>query len=327
MTTPYNPLPGGLLTPGQSGGAYGKGVLADMGVSLSGGSTVNPNKGGYITGPNSKGAQSAQIYMGKQKGPGVVYDIAGGAHPANKPPTDKYMSYQEARLLPTGWSNKQLKEFTNKLTMYGFQGFGEGQQWGMPEVMSAWEDLVSASANFSTGKKKFTPWDILESYNKKPGSMGTIKKDGWVFDAATGDRLSYEGPKTKTQTSKQVDLSSAEQVQALSRQVLRELLGRAPSDEEFAQYKDSINNYERENPLVTTTTSTITDAQIQEAIKNNTDIDWSTAATSSVSSGGVTADARAELLGESAREKPEYAKYQGGTTYWNAMLQVLGGIF
>jgi hypothetical protein len=232
------------------------------------------------------------------------------------------LDYETARLLPTGWSPQRLKEFVNKGIMYGIPGFDVGM--GMPEIISAWDDLVKASATFSTSGKKWSPWDVMDSYGGKDQKFGTMTKGDWVYDVATGERLKYVGKTTRTTKSEQVDLSSPEEAQALITQVLREALGRAPNAEELAKFKATVAGYEKSTPEVTTVTETATPESIAAAQASGGDV-FTGANQSSVTSGGVSDAARAALVQAPTEKTKEYAKYQSGTTYYDAMMQMIGG--
>ena len=95
-------------------------------------------------------------------------------------------------------------------------------------------------------------------------------------------------------------------------QTLTQMIGRAPTDKELATFKATLNGYERGHPELTTTTE-------------NYDDMGNVSATNVVHSGGVTDAARQTVLGKGVQKTKEYGKYQAGTTYFNALLQMLGG--
>lgn len=232
------------------------------------------------------------------------------------------LDYETARILPTTWSPSRLKEFVNKGIMYGIPGFDVGM--GMPEIVSAWEELTNASALWSTAGKKWTPFDVMETYGGKGQKFGTMTKGDWVYDVATGERLKYVGKTTRTSKSEQVNLSSPEEAQALITQTLREALGRAPNAEELAKFKASISGYEKASPQVTTVTETATPESIAAAQASGGDV-FAGANQQSTTSGGVSDAARAALITAPTEKTKEYGKYQAGTTYWDAMMQMIGG--
>ncbi len=226
------------------------------------------------------------------------------------------MTYSQARLLPGDWMQNDpamLKKLVNTGILNKVPGFNAGM--GLPDIISGWEDLVATSYELNQrtdSTKKWTPWDVLATYGNPKSDFGTIRQGDWLYDAATGAKVKYVGPRSKTTTSRDVNLSSAEDVKALTTQVLTQALGRAPTASEVAQYKATINTQEEANPQMTTTTTTLDDQG--EAVSQ-----------SSKSTGGFSAAAQEQTVLGQAQETPEYAKYQAGTTYWNAMMQMLVG--
>lgn len=231
---------------------------------------------------------------------------------------DRTMEYQEARLLPTEWSDKEMREFVNKGILNNIPGFKPGM--GLPEIQKAWDmilqDSITLSAKGASGGKKYTPWDVMDTYGK-PGKFGTYVEGGWEYDLATGQRIAYKGKTKKTSKRTDVNLSSAEDVRAIAMQALRDALGRAPTTEEVARFKATVNAMERATPQVTTTTTElrpdIATGQVEEV------------SSSSTTTGGVSQAAIAETIAGSVEKSEEAGKYQAGTTYFNALLGMLGG--
>jgi hypothetical protein len=157
-----------------------------------------------------------------------------------------FTTYQDAQSLPGQWYSNDpnlYKSFISKLIMYKYPG--ASADMGIPEAMSAWDDLLkmSITLNKSQGKNQttnWTPWDILDSYNRKPGSMGTHKEGDWLIDNASGERIKYVGPKTKTTKQSAIDLSNPEQVQAIAEQSLAQMIGRAPTAKELDALRELI---------------------------------------------------------------------------------------
>ncbi len=262
---------------------------------------------------SGKITDNSTIYMGTKlaQPTGNRLDVQHGMS------TDNNLTYAEARMLPREWLQNdpdKLKQLINTGILNKVPGFDVGM--GIPEIMSAWDDLVQASyamnQNLGDGDKKWTPFDILNSYSNAKNNWGTVRKGDWLYDAATGDKVKYVGPRSKTTTSRDVNLSSAEDVKALTTSVLTQALGRAPTAQEVAQYKSTINAQENANPTVTTTTQTLND--MGEAVSQ-----------SSKTTGGFDAAAQQQLVQDQASKTPEYAKYQSGTTYWNALMSMLTG--
>lgn len=265
----------------------------------------------------SLGAYRSQISAAQAKLKSIEQKIAAGGQGGYEA-----VDYETANLIPTTWDAKQIKEFVNKGIMWGLPGFDVGM--GMPEIMSAWNELVNASSLWSVGGKKWSPWDVMDSYGGKDQKFGTMTKGDWVYDVATGERLKYVGKTTRTTRAEQLNLSSPEDAQVIITQALREALGRAPNAEELARFKASISGFEKAHPQVTTTTETATAESIAAAQATGGDV-FTGATQKSTTSGGVSDAARAALVTAPTEETKEYGKYQAGTTYWDAMMQMIGG--
>lgn len=272
--------------------------------------------GGLSNGPMMSFSQqltdSSKVYVGDAGRPKGLAGPYGPTEPFS-------MSYAQAKLAPRDWDGNKLKEFVNKGIMYKVPGFSPDV--GLPEVMDLWDFLLQKSFELNKGlkpdQKKWTPMDVLETYNKKPGSMGTKKEGDWIIDLATGERIKYVGPTSRKVTSKRIDLSSPEDVQALATQVLREALGRAPNAKELAQFRSTIAGYEKSNPEVTTTVQQLSPDLATGEVRVTDE--------SSTTSGGVTDAARAALIQEPTQKTQEYGKYQSATTYWNALMSMISG--
>lgn len=278
------------------------------------------NLNGLMSSPGSAGGMGGSVYLGPKLGPKKSTAPQGPYAPGyspkyqNTPGNYDYTgkresSYENARLMPLEWDNKEVRDFISKGILYKIPGFDADM--GMPEVVSAWDDLVKSSMAFSQNGTNWSPWDVMDSYKKKE-NFGTVRRGDWLYDAATGEKVKYVGPKTKTTTNKNINLSSPEDVKAITTQMLTELLGRAPTVEELAKYRASINGYENANPEVTTTTSTLDD--MGEVVSQ-----------SSKTSGGASQAAIGGIISDAAKEGPEYGKYQSATTYYNALMQMIGG--
>lgn len=275
---------------------------------------------GIGAGTSSRITGNSTIYM-----PGIndsPHSTSEAMERAKKGPQPGALTYDQVKGLPAQWMQgdpDMLKKLVNKGIINKVPGFDVGM--GLPEIMSAWDDLVQASfaANQASGEggKKWTPWDILDTYSNSKNKFGTVKKGDWEYDVATGERIRYIGQTSKTTTSKSVNLSSFEDVQALTTQVLTQALGRAPTPVELAQYKSTINGAQEKNPTVTTTTSQLSG----DVSTGNVE----TTAQNSVTSGGFSNDAAAQMVQNNAKKGPEYGKYQSGTTYYNALMQMLTG--
>lgn len=314
------PIPGSTPNlPAYGGGGFAGNVPGiSPGVQSSGSSGILGQYGyspsslysGTFTG-NTKAMPMDSVWVGGRalgRAP-----VSGGHDPGRRGGSTSYGSAQN---LPAQWySNdpKFYKEFISKAILYKLPG--ASTDMGLPEAGAVWDNLLQTAIQINKANpegKNWTPWDVLESYNRPAGSLGTRKVGDWLIDNATGEKVKYVGPKTKTTRQTALDLSNPEEVQALAAQVLTQMIGRAPTDKELAQFKASMNSYERAHPEVTTTTDTYDD--MGNVVASNV-----------VRSGGVDEAARAGLISGDVKETKEYGKFQSGTTYFNALLQMVGG--
>lgn len=313
---------------GGGGGTYGSPTSGDLpGTSSSSkGSSSDPLA---LTGMTQQQLSSGTLGVTpfSNTGPLPTDNIFVGAQALGRPVGTRghdphrysgFTTYQEAQSLPGQWYSSDpnlYKSFVSKLIMYKYPG--ASSDMGIPEAMSAWDDLLKMAITLNKAQGKnlktnWTPWAILESYNRKPGSLGTHREGDFLIDNATGERVKYVGPKTKTTKQSAIDLSNHEQVQAIAEQALTQMIGRAPTTKELAQFKATLNGYEREHPEITTTTDHYDDM-------------GNVTASDVVHSGGVSDAARAGLITGGVKKTKEYGKYQSGTTYFNALMQMVGG--
>lgn len=249
-----------------------------------------------------------------QLGPGPY---APGYKPETTPFTDEreMVTFQDAARLPMDWDDKQMKEFVNKAILYKVPK--ASPDMGLPEILDIWDDMLRTAWATSTPDKPVTPWDILDSYAKTEGKFGTVVENGWVIDVASGKRIGYKGDLTKKTKRSEINFSSPEEVHAIMNQALADALGRAPSDKELASFRASIASMEAQRPQTSEVTTTY---------KPNLETgDLEEVSSSAVSAGGVSSGDIQQAASEAAKKTPEYGKYQSGTTYFDAMMQMIAG--
>lgn len=270
-----------------------------------------------ITAGSNKYSGTSRIYMGGTK---YVTKERGSVFEKGQfergEAQKNYLTASEARGLPLVWMQNDpetLKKFVNAGVLNKVPGFDVGM--GMPEIMSAWDDLLKATWGMNQyaqqSGKEFTPWDVLNSYSNNSGKFGEVRRGDWVYDIATNEKIRYVGPKTKVSSQKKIDLSSAEDAKAIATAALSQALGRAPTAEEMGKFRSSINALEQQNPLMATTTETLND--MGEVISTET-----------TQTGGLSAEARANVVTEQAKQSPEYAKFQSGSTIYGWLAEALG---
>jgi hypothetical protein len=174
---------------------------------------------------------------------------------------------------------------------------------------------VAEASNYGSQGKEVSPFDLLSRYVKASGSTGDWRKsaDGrFEVNVRTGERR-YIGPQFQTVTNQRVDLTDPASARAIAEKMFQDLMGRNPGKGEIASFASALTQAEQSNPLQETATTQY-DMKTGEAIGN-----------SSVSSGGVSADAKAMLAEDQIKGKKEYGALQAATTFQNAFDQLVYG--
>jgi hypothetical protein len=303
VSTPTPSPSPGAPPPGYSGMTdFQNALLSKLNQGMSGGGT-----GGVLN-------DTSQIFTGFGRGLVGPEQLPKGA--ANTP---QYQSYAQYRLDPLSWSQDQVDQFVNQGVLAHATGFS--RQMGMPEVVSAWDDLIKSAYAFNSkdpNNPKWTPQDVLNTYSDNQGKFGEVQQGDWMYDIATGLKTRYVGPTTKTLTDKTVDTLTREDALAISRQTMGQMLGRMPTNDEVTKYLNLLNTYAQSHPRTTTTVSHIDPTTGEEVSR-----DVSTDVGMSASIAGRAAADKQALLESEMMKSPEYGAYQAATTYYNAMMQMI----
>lgn len=188
------------------------------------------------------------------------------------------------------WDAGMKSKFMAQAAIAGYdtQNMKDGQ------LAALWGNYVAQAAEYYKQGVAVSPWDI-------------IAKD-------MAQREAYmKKPRTVTQTSKQYDLSTEGDARAIFYTAAQQLLGRDPTKSEAKKFQDALNKMERENPTITKTTSNYVGDELQSQ--------------ESTSEGGVKEGARQMMAMDEAKQKPEYGAYQAATTYFDATMKAIGGLF
>ena len=218
----------------------------------------------------------------------------------------------------------------------------EAEKYGLKaesldDLLGVWESAVTYSANKYAAGSKTTPWEMI------PLMAGAWRGDGSPSDRSRALAASLNEPRTMTQTAHtagrtitetatQVDISNPEQSRALVQNVLSQALGRWATGAELEEFVGTLNAYQRNNPSVSTRTTTVapetrTQTTTESADGSNqsssTSVQGGESNSSTTSQQGATAEGGQQLLLENAMEHPDYGAYQAATTYYQALLGAL----
>jgi len=187
------------------------------------------------------------------------------------------------------WDQKTKDKFLANAELAGYdtRNMKDGQ------LAALWGSYVQQAASYYAQGRTVTPWDIMT-------------KDGQQREAYLNT------PRTVTQKSTSYDLSTEGDARAIFYTAAQQLLGRDPTKAEAREFQKALNAMERANPTVTTTTANYIGDTLQSQ--------------NSTTEGGVKEGARQMSAMDMAKAKPEYGAYQAATTYFDAMMEMLGGM-
>lgn len=202
-------------------------------------------------------------------------------------------SYEEVSNQYYMWDDATKQKFSSQLALTG----ADTSRMSDAQLQKAWASYVAqAGAYWQNGNGRgLTPWDIMSMDRSNREQQGPTKS-------------------TSTSTSTALDISTKEDASYIAQQAARSLLGRDPTQQEVTKLLGTLNQYERANPRVTTSTQTSTQQPGGD----------STSSSTSNTQGGVSAEGRSMLAQQQLKQNPEYGAYQAATTYFNDLMQVLG---
>lgn len=222
---------------------------------------------------------------------------SGGATPVTEEVTktkDKTRTVAQAMNLPYTWEDEEVADAMDKMRDAGLdvQGF--------EDVLDVWGSLVDRAAmtySMSEGKRKVTPWDVLDMQKAEAKAAGIQ-----ILDPN----------RTESVVQRSVHDITEGQAWSTLQQTLSGMLGRDPSDQELRDYTYRMNQLAAANPSIT---NTIVKYKDGKAVSQTSDTET-----------GFTSDDMAQSAYERAQDNPEYAEYQSSTTYFNAAMGALGAI-
>jgi len=188
-----------------------------------------------------------------------------------------------------GWDSDTRSKFLTQLSLAGYNTQGMTDS----DMAKAWGAYAEQSAMYYSAGRKFTPWDILAK------------------DRNMRENAPAPTPRTTTTTESATNLSTRGDAHAIFLKSAQSLLGRDPTGEEVKQFQSTLNAYEKAHPTVQTTTSTFLGQDLQKR--------------STTTKGGVSADEQQMMSMEDIKKDPEYGAYQAATTYFGALMDMIGG--
>lgn len=211
---------------------------------------------------------------------------------------DKTQTVTQVLNAPYTWDDEEIKDAMKRMRQAGIPvtSFDSGDA----SLMNVWQNLVTRAGmtySLSQGKKKVTPWDVLDMYKSEAQTNGTY--------------TNYQNGTATTTTKSVASVTEGEAWTSLQ-STLSQMLGRDPSDQEIRDFAYRMNQLAAQNPSIT---KTITRYKNGEAVGQTNKTE-----------GGFSAGDVAEAAYNKAQNDPDYGAYQSATTYYNAALTALGAI-
>lgn len=191
---------------------------------------------------------------------------------------DRQITVSEAVGNFWSWSSEQRAAFGKRLYAAGIID----DPSNFVAMQAAWERAVEGAAASGAAGAPRTPWEIIDLWDGLSDNPREPKK---------------------TVVQRQNDIPTAQEADAMVRQIFRDQVGRDPDEGELSKYRGMVIRKVADNPTVTTTTY---------------DADGNP---NSVSRGGLDVTA---AIQDMVQDDDDYGTYQAATTYFNALLGALG---
>jgi hypothetical protein len=253
-------------------------------------------------GANAFGNSGATTATGRVWMPGAQTISPNAPQSAQQFGAGSWVSQAEAEAAYFTWDQKKRDDFRAKALVGGLLKYGDGDM----EASALWKNLADQASNYGANGQPVSPMDLMASYVKaNTNGSQWVRQGDFEVNQLTGEKK-YVGPQFKTTTASRIDMTDPTTARAISNQLFQQLLGRDPNQGEIAAYAQALSQSEIQNPSQQTTTT-----QYDMTTGDPTN-------TSTVSTGGMTADAQAQLAADQIKKKPEYGQVQAVTTYQNA---------
>lgn len=260
---------------------------------------------------------TGQVYMGTR----TVTGAEGRENDPNLSPAALAQLSRQSRKVPIvlgendalaafdSMSQKQLRDFI----LQGQVGGQLKEGAGPIEAYALWKKLVARAQSYTAAGRQISPADVLGMYVTSAAQDAqsvwqTQFRGGRKFlvNTQTGE-VKYQGPKFETTTQRSIDLTDPVTAKAIATSLFQQMMHRDPGKGEMAGFADALRNAEQNSPVVAETTTEY-DPNTGEAI-----------GTSTTTSGGMTADAKAYLGQQKIKKSKEYGVTQAATTYASAL--------
>lgn len=273
------------------------------------------SKHGIASGPPSQLTQPSMLFMGYGKQVVTPFTNATVAERPERGATEKGITVDDAQSRFANSGTNNIRHWALLLALAGYAGSASPEQAvefarmaPLAVVLEKHLDFLQDSANVAS-PKKITPNQWLKiqlSYSLGDKWDGKLKS---LTPENVMKTLGPEaGPKSRTQTSRSVDISSASEARGLVRGLLQQELGRDPTQAEYEDFVAALHSAERKNPTITTSTQ-------------HYGADGQATSSSTTSRGGVDGG---QVLYEKLKKQPSWGEWQAMGIYAPALFEALG---
>lgn len=284
-----------------------RGVLPPWASNLPTTTTSDPDFDPYFGVVSQQGDE--RVYMGGERttvtrptSTGNKFSVELGDAPAPEPgvvttteKSDKTLTALQATNLPYTWDEGEVVDAMKKMQSAGLLT-GSAT---FDDLVQAWGGLVNRAAmtySMTEGKRKITPWDVLDLYKSEAQASGTWKDPN----------------RSETQVHRTInEIDEGEAWNAIQSN-LSQMLGRDPSDQETRDFTYKMGRLAASNPTIS---KTVTQYKNGDAVSATTH-----------SKPGFTAADMAHEAYDAAQAEPDYAEYRAAGYLFNALQSALGPI-
>lgn len=278
-------------TPTSSPGSTSNAV-ATLGTDLGGG-TAGSGSAYY----RQQDPAEPMVWLGRgiAPRPGANKPLPGGGRLPAKQTADRTLPLSEAKLYVRSMDTKELLDLTEKAWYLGYQEVSAPND--VMGFIALWQKAVEDAALWQQAGKRLSPMQALEF-----GATGNGK--------LRAERAMAGG--VQTQKSRSIDLTDPVSARAIIRQAFKTAMGRDPTDAEVRTLAASLTAAEKANPQVT----------VAKASFDATGAPVGTPTTTT--SGGINPTA---FIEEQVQDDPEAKEYQAASTYFPALMQLMGSAY
>ena len=225
------------------------------------------------------------------------------------------------------WSREDMLLVRNLLAAAGFVS----PDADYTEVLDGWAEMLEVveAHNASIGPMKWQSFvgNIIKMNGLDPDKIGSDTDFlEAIADAYTDPALvpegedpeepEYTGPVTTTNISKSIYDMTPEAAEAMMLDTMKQYLGRDPKEGEIADFLNAVQTAAKKRPTVTRQVSTFT--------PGDGEADGGMTETTVTQNEGFGANEAAMMAYKKARNAPDYASFQAVSTYYPALVQMLG---